>query len=109
MKKDLAFRRIKVEYVGYANERSILKARCKVQKQLFEEEMFVDKGELSFLYEGSKMMDLLFCGEITVRLGRAYIAWVKDQGNRWCRNLGLPEITKLKIDERLLEYGLMAF
>ena len=52
---DLACRFHDVKYVGYANGRLILKACYKIEKNYFEKKMFGHKGELQFLYEGSKL------------------------------------------------------
>lgn len=90
-----------VDYVDYANERLILKVGYQLGKKHFEEVIFIYEGVVSFFHAGSIIADLYFCRLVPKHDAKVCYNWIKGEANCWCRNLGLPEITKLLVDKRL--------
>ena len=81
-----------VKYVGYANERLILRVCYTIGKEYIEEEMFIHEGKLWFLDEGSKLKRFYGNEEIDKKSYNQTMDNIKKEANRWCRNLGLQEV-----------------
>lgn len=88
-----------VKYVGYPNDRLILKACYTVGEQFIEEEMFIYEGELRFRYEGSRLKRFCDNGKIAKWSYERTMDHIRKDVNRWCRNLGLPELIEKTFTE----------
>lgn len=97
----------KVDYVGYANERLILSACYKTGKGSLKETIFIHEGKVSFLYKGSIISEKYFDGTITEEQALWICGEIRDKANVWCRNLGLPEVTKVEMyidNQKVIEW-----